>query len=82
MESRRSSSESRTVSVKGFKPTLASREKENMPSQAPLPVAVVVADGAVEDPFMVKLDQSDPSHPKVCIFLRFPVVDLGQLTIG
>lgn len=66
MESGRSSCDSRTGSVKGFE--LANREKEKGKGlgQAPLPVAAVVAKVTPEeDPFMVKLDPSDPSHPKV-----------------
>ena len=73
----------RTVSVKGFEPALASQEKEKGLGQAPLPAtAVVVAKGAPEeDPFMVKLDQNDPTHPKVRTVLHFSVVDPNRLTV-
>jgi len=83
MESR-TSYELRTVDVKGFEPALASREKEKGLGQAPLPAAaVVLAKGAPEeDPFVVKLDQNDPSHPKVRTTLHFFCVPLDRLTIG
>ena len=44
--------------------------------------AVIVANVASEeDPFVVKLDQNDPTHPKVRIALRFSLVDPERLTI-
>lgn len=81
MESRRSSCDSRTVSIKGFDPALANREKEKGLGQAPLPAAAVVAKGTPEDPFVVKLDQNDPTHPKVRTALRLSLVDPERLTI-
>ena len=67
----RSSGESRTGSVKGFEPARASKEKGERSGQAYPPATVVVAGGSSEeDPFVVKLDPSDPGHPKVRAVFR------------
>jgi len=74
MESRgsRTSCESRAVGVKAVGPPLVSREKGEGLGQTTLPAPVVVAKATLEeDPFVVKLDQSDPSHPKVCVIPSF-----------
>ena len=49
------------VNIQGSEPTLASPE-EKAPARALPPVTT-----ATEDPFVVKLDRSDPSHPQACI---------------
>lgn len=52
------SDESRVVGVKSSQPNLV--EKSGLTS-SPLVVA------AEEDPFVIKLDPGDPTHPKVCV---------------
>jgi len=85
MESRnsRTSYESRTGSVKGFELTPVQQEKGSGRQALPPAAAVVVAKGASEeDPFVVKLDQCDPSHPKVLTPLHLSMADPDWLTVG
>jgi len=72
--------ELRTVDVEGSEATLVSQEKRDSPGLAPLPSAAVAKDTLEEDPFMVKLNQNDPSHPKVCAARHSPVT--GQDTLA
>ena len=57
--------EPRTVYIQDFGSTLMGWEGKT-PGLALPPTAAVAEDAPGEDPFVVKLDQSDPSLPKVC----------------
>ena len=83
MESRSSiaSYELRTVGVEGSEATLVSREKGESSGLAPIPPAAVVKDTPEEDPFMVKLNQNDPDHPRVCVVRHFSMVGPNRLTL-
>ena len=69
MQSRSSmaSSESRIVNIQGSEPTLASPEEKALARALPPTITTATE----EDPFVVKLDRSDPSHPQVCIAHHF-----------
>ena len=62
------SDKSRTGDVKGLEPALESQENEKSSGLSLPPIITVVEKIPVEkDPFLVQLDQNDPSHPRVCI---------------
>jgi len=61
--------EPRVVDIKGSGPALVDQENEKVPGLAPTPAATVTVTPE-KDPFMVQVDQNDPSHARVCIFLR------------
>ena len=65
------SGELRIVGVEGSEANLVSQEKGDPPCLALLPPAAVAKDTPEEDQFMVKLNQNDPSHPKVCVTRHF-----------
>jgi len=63
--------ESRIVDIRGSGPALVSKEDkegEKAPALAPTPAATVAVTPE-NDPFMVQLDQNDPSHARVRVSL-------------
>lgn len=76
MESRSSiaSNGSRTIRVKGSETTLVNQGKEGASTLVPF-TPDVAKDTPEEDPFLVKLHPSDPSHPEVRTPRNFSVLE-------